>query len=43
MIVLGVILGVILLLLATIGVGNSVKDNYRKKKCNNWKIGINLF
>jgi hypothetical protein len=42
MIVLGIILGVILLLLATIGVGGSVKDNYRKKKCKNWKIGDKL-
>ena len=35
-------MGVILLLLATIGVGGSVKDNYRKKKCKNWKIGDKL-
>ena len=42
MIVLGIILGVILLLLATIGFGGSVKDNYRKKKCKSWKIDDKL-
>ena len=43
MIVLGIILGVILLLLATIGVGGSVKDNYRRKNVRIGKLGINLF
>ena len=42
MIVLGIILGVILLTLMIIGVSGSIKDNNRKKKCKNWKVGDKL-
>jgi hypothetical protein len=42
MIVFGIIVGVILLILAIIGVGGSIKDNNRKKKCKNWKVGDKL-
>jgi hypothetical protein len=42
MVVLGIILGVILVVLMIIGVNGSGKDNYRKKKCKNWKVGDKL-
>ena len=42
MIVLGIVLGVILLVLMIIGVSGSIKDNNRKKKCKNWKVGDKL-
>jgi hypothetical protein len=42
MIVLGIILGVILSVLMIIGVSGSIKDNNRKKKCKNWKVGDKL-
>ena len=42
MIVLGIVVGVILLILAIIGVGGSVKDNNRKKRCKDWKVGDKL-
>ena len=39
MLVLGIILGIILLLVAMIGVGGSIQDKNRRAKCKNWKIG----
>lgn len=42
MIVLGIVLGVILSVLMIIGVSGSIKDNNRKKKCKNWKVGDKL-
>ena len=42
MIVLGIILGVILLILAIIGISGSITDRNRKSKCKNWKIGDKL-
>jgi hypothetical protein len=42
MIVLGIILGVILLVLIIIGASVSIKNNNRKKKCKNWKVGDKL-
>jgi hypothetical protein len=42
MMVLGIILGVILLILAMIGIGGSIQDKNRKKRCQSWKIGDKL-
>jgi hypothetical protein len=42
MIVLGIILGVILLIVAMIGVGGSIQDRNRRARCKNWKIGDKL-
>ena len=42
MIVLGIILGIILLLVAMIGVGGSIQDKNRRAKCKNWKVGDKL-
>ncbi len=42
MIVLGIIGGVILLIIALIGVGGSIQDKNRKAKCKNWKVGDKL-
>ena len=42
MMVLGIILGIILLILAMIGVGGSIQDKNRKSKCKSWKIGDKL-
>ena len=41
-VVLGIILGVIVGVLIIIGVSGSIKDNNRKKKCKNWKVGDKL-
>jgi hypothetical protein len=43
MIVLGIILGIILLLVAMIGVGGSIQDKNRRAKCKNWKVGDKLY
>ena len=40
--ILGIILGVILLILAMIGVGGSIQDKNRKKRCQSWKVGDKL-
>jgi len=42
MIVLGIILGAILLIVAMIGVGGSIQEKNRKKRCQSWKIGDKL-
>ena len=42
MLVLGIILGIILLLVAMIGVGGSIQDKNRRAKCKNWKVGDKL-
>jgi hypothetical protein len=42
MMILGIILGVILLILAMIGVGGSIQDKNRKKRCQSWKVGDKL-
>ncbi len=42
MIVLGIILGVILLIVAMIGVGGSIQDKNRRARCKNWKVGDKL-
>jgi hypothetical protein len=42
MIVLGIILGTILLIVAMIGVGGSIQEKNRKKRCQSWKIGDKL-
>ena len=42
MIVLGIILGFILLILAVIGVGGSIQEKSRRKRCKSWKIGDKL-
>jgi hypothetical protein len=42
MIVLGIVVGVILLILMIIGVSSSIKDNNRKKRCKDWKVGDKL-
>lgn len=42
MIVLGIILGVILLILAMIGVEGYIQDKNRKKRCQSWKVGDKL-
>lgn len=42
MIVTGIILGVVLLILVLIGINGNVKDNRRRKKCKNWKVGDKL-
>ena len=42
MIVLGIILGIILLLVAMIGVGGSIQDKNRRAKCKTWKVGDKL-
>ena len=42
MIVLGIIVGIILLLVAMIGVGGSIQDKNRRAKCKNWKVGDKL-
>ena len=42
MIVLGIIGGVILLIIALIGVGGSIQDKNRKAKCKNQKVGDKL-
>ena len=42
MMVLGIILGVILLIVAMIGVGGSIQDKNRKSRCKNWKVGDKL-
>lgn len=39
MIVLGIIVGVILLIIALIGLNESVKQKNRKAKCKTWKVG----
>ena len=41
-VVLGIILGVIVGVLMIIGVGGSIKDNLRKKRCKDWKVGDKL-
>jgi hypothetical protein len=41
-VVLGIILGVIVGVLMIIGVGGSIKDNRRKKRCKDWKVGDKL-
>jgi hypothetical protein len=41
-VVLGIILGVIVGVLMIIGVGGSIKNNNRKKKCKDWKVGDKL-
>lgn len=42
MIVLGIILGSILLILAMIGVGGSIQEKSRRRRCKSWKIGDKL-
>jgi hypothetical protein len=42
MMVLGIILGTILLIVAMIGVGGSIRENSRRKRCKSWKIGDKL-
>jgi hypothetical protein len=42
MMVLGIILGVILLILAMIGVGVSIQEKGRRQRCKSWKIGDKL-
>ena len=42
MLVLGIILGIILLLVAMIGVGCSIQDKNRRARCKNWKVGDKL-
>jgi len=42
MIVLGIILGVILLILAIIGISGSIQDRNRKARCKDWKVGDKL-
>ena len=40
--ILGIILGVILLIIATIGVVGSIQEKNRKKRCKSWKVGDKL-
>jgi hypothetical protein len=40
--ILGIILGVILLIVAIIGIGGSIQDKNRKSRCKNWKVGDKL-
>lgn len=42
MIVLGIILGVILLIIVTIGICGFIQDKNRRAKCKNWKVGDKL-
>ena len=42
MLVLGIILGIVLLIVAMIGVGCSIQDKNRKARCKNWKVGDKL-
>ena len=42
MIVLGIILGTILLIVAMIGVGGSIQEKSRRKRCQSWVIGDKL-
>jgi hypothetical protein len=42
MMILGIILGVILLIVAMIGVGGSIQDKNRRARCKNWKVGDKL-
>jgi hypothetical protein len=42
MLVLGIILGIVLLIVAMIGVGGSIQDKNRRTKCKNWKVGDKL-
>ena len=42
MIVLGIILGAILLIVAMIGVGGSIQEKSRRKRCQSWEIGDKL-
>lgn len=42
MIVLGIIVGIILVILMSIGIGGSIKDKNRKLRCKNWKVGDKL-
>jgi hypothetical protein len=42
MIILGIILGVVLLIVAMIGVGGSIQDKNRRARCKNWKVGDKL-
>ena len=41
-VVLGVILSIVLLFWLSLGISGSIKDNNRKKKCKNWKVGDKL-
>ena len=40
--ILGIILGSILLILAMIGVGGSIQEKSRRRRCKSWKIGDKL-
>ena len=42
MMILGIIVGVILLIIAMIGVGGSIQEKNRRSRCKNWKIGDKL-
>jgi hypothetical protein len=42
MIVLGIIVGIVLLIVAIIGVGGSIQDKNRRARCKNWKVGDKL-
>jgi hypothetical protein len=42
MLVLGIILGIVLLIVAMIGVGSSIQDKNRRARCKNWKVGDKL-
>ena len=42
MMILGIILGSILLIFAVIGVGDSIQEKSRRKRCKSWKIGDKL-
>ena len=42
MLILGIFLGVILLIVALVGVGSSIHDKNRRAKCKNWKVGDKL-
>jgi hypothetical protein len=42
MMILGIILGSILLILAMIGVGGSIQEKSRRRRCKSWKIGDKL-